>query len=150
MSRAFWRSRITFGLPSDFPFRFAFWTRVAWSTQIPVPTFNADVLEFLKSTGLTPKRTSVQSPWQNGIAERWVGSCRRELLDHVIPINEVHLRRLVREYVSYYHEDRIHDSLQKDTPNTRAVQPKPSPVAVVISKPRVGGLHHRYDWHEAA
>ena len=113
-------------------------------------TFNTDVLDFLKSTGLIPKRTSVQSPWQNGIAERWVGSCRRELLDHVIPINEVHLRRLVREYVSYYHEDRIHDSLQKDAPDTRAVQPKPSPVAVVISNPRVGGLHHRYDWHEAA
>jgi putative transposase len=64
--------------------------------------FNADVLAFLKATGLKPKRTSIQSPWQNGVAERWVGGCRRELLDHVIPLNEDHLRRLVREYISYF------------------------------------------------
>jgi putative transposase len=81
--------------------------------------FNADVLAFLKATGLKPKRTSIQSPWQNGVAERWVGGCRRELLDHVIPLNEDHLRRLVREYISYFHEDRIHDSLTKDTLNRR-------------------------------
>jgi hypothetical protein len=49
-----------------------------------------------------------RSPWQNGVAERWVGSCRRELLDHVIVLNESHLRRLVRDYLEYYHEDRIH------------------------------------------
>jgi hypothetical protein len=53
--------------------------------------FDDDVLVFLQSTGLTPKRTSVQSPWQNGIAERWVGSCRREMLDHIIALNEQHL-----------------------------------------------------------
>jgi hypothetical protein len=71
--------------------------------------FAVDVLAFLKATGLTPKRTSLQSPWQNGIAERWVGGCRRELLDHVIPLNEQHLRRLVGNYVSYFHQDRIHE-----------------------------------------
>jgi transposase InsO family protein len=49
--------------------------------------FDADVIRFLKATGLKPKRTSVQSPWQNGIAERWVGSCRRKILDHVIPLH---------------------------------------------------------------
>ena len=56
---------------------------------------------------LTPKlvRTSFRSPWQNGIAERWVGSCQRELLDHVIPLNEGHLKRLLSEYVRYYHEE---------------------------------------------
>jgi putative transposase len=48
--------------------------------------FDADVIAFLKATGLEPKRTSVQAPWQNGIAERWVGSCRRELLDHIIAL----------------------------------------------------------------
>jgi hypothetical protein len=47
-------------------------------------------------------QTSVQSPWQNGVAERWVGSCRRELLDHVIPLNERHLKRLLSDYLSYY------------------------------------------------
>jgi transposase InsO family protein len=65
---------------------------------------------------LKPKRTSIQSPWQNGIAERWVGSCRRVILDHVIALNEAHLRRLIRDYVNYYHHDRIHDSPEKDTP----------------------------------
>ncbi len=79
--------------------------------------FNGNVIEFLKATGLKPKRTSVQAPWQNGIAERWVGSCRREILDHIIALNEQHLRRLIRDYVNYYHQDRIHDSLDKDTPN---------------------------------
>jgi len=61
--------------------------------------FDADVITFLKATGVKPTRTSIRSPWQNGTAERWVGSCRRELLDHVIPLNEEHLRRLIREYV---------------------------------------------------
>jgi len=113
-------------------------------------TFNDEVVTFLKSTGLKPKRTSVQTPWQNGIAERWVGGCRRELLDHVIPLNEQHLRRLVRDYVSYFHEDRIHDSLGKDTPNRRPVENQPCPEAAVISIPRLGGLHHRYSWLRAA
>ena len=97
--------------------------------------FNADVLAFLRATGLKTKRTSIQSPWQNGIAERWVGGCRRELLDHVIPLNEEHLRRLVREYISYFHEDRIHDSLGKDTPNRRAIQNKLCPEATILSVP---------------
>jgi len=58
---------------------------------------DADVIAFLKATGLRPKRTSVQAPWQNGTAERWVGSCRREILDRVIALNKIHLRRLIRE-----------------------------------------------------
>ena len=77
--------------------------------------FDQEVILFLKATGLTPKRTSIQSPWQNGTAERWVGSCRRKLLDHVIVLNERHLRRLVSEYVTSHHQDRVHDSLDKDT-----------------------------------
>ena len=112
--------------------------------------FDANVAVFLKATGLKPKRTSIQSPWQNGIAERWVGSCRREILDHVIALNETHLRRLIRDYVNYYHEDRIHDSLEKDTPNRRRVEQRPAANATVISTPRLGGMHHRYTWQEAA
>ena len=50
--------------------------------------FNADVIAFLKATGLKPKPTSIQAPWQNGTAERWIGTCRREILDHIIPVNE--------------------------------------------------------------
>lgn len=112
--------------------------------------FDAEVVGFLRATGLRAKRTSIRSPWQNGIAERWVGSCRGELLDHVIPLNEQHLLRLVRDYVGYYQEDRIHDALGKDTPNLRPVEKKPSTEATVISSARLGGLHHRYAWLEAA
>ncbi len=112
--------------------------------------FDEDVVAFLKATGLKPKRTGVQAPWQNGLAERWVGSCRREILDHVIALNEPHLRRLIRDYVSYYHRDRIHDSLEKDTPNRQPVERKPSADAVLLSNARLGGLHHRYSWREAA
>jgi len=108
------------------------------------------VIAFLKATGLRPKRTSVQAPWQNGTAERWIGSCLSEILDHVITPNEQHLRRLIRDYVHYHHDDRIHDSLDKDTPNRRPVVSKPSPAATVISSARLGGLHHRYSWREAA
>jgi transposase InsO family protein len=112
--------------------------------------FDADVITFLTATGLKPKRTSVQAPWQNGLAERWVGSCRREILDHVIALNEQHLRRLIRDYVRYHHEDRIHDSLEKDTPDRRPVEHQPAGKAVVVSMPRLGGLHHRYCWRQAA
>jgi putative transposase len=112
--------------------------------------FDAEVIAFLKATGITPKRTSVQAPWQNGVAERWVGSCRREILEHVIALNERHLQRLVHNYVSYYHDDRIHDSLDKDTPHRRPVESKPSPSATVISSARLGGLHHQYSWRDAA
>jgi transposase InsO family protein len=112
--------------------------------------FDTDVIGFLKSTGLKPKPTSVQAPWQNGTAERWVGSCRREILDHVIALNEQHLRRLIGDYVNYHHDDRIHDSLEKDTPYRRPVEPKPAANSIVISMPRLGGLHHRYSWRAAA
>ena len=112
--------------------------------------FDADVIAFLKATGLKAKRTSARAPWQNGLAERWVGSCRREMLDHVIPLHEQHLRRLVRDYVNYYHQDRIHDSLDKDSPDRRPMEQRPSAIATVTSSPRLGGLHHRYRWRAAA
>jgi transposase InsO family protein len=112
--------------------------------------FDAQVTGFLTAAGLEPKRTSVRAPWQNGVAERWIGSCRREILDHVIALNEEHLRRILRDYVNYHHEDRLHDSLQKDTPNRRAVEQRPAMNSAVISMPRLGGLHHRYTWREAA
>jgi Integrase core domain len=96
------------------------------------------VIAFLNDTGLKPKRTSVGAPWQNGIAERWVGSARREILDHIIALSESHLRRLIREYVSYHHEDRIHDSLDKDTPNRRAIELRPSAAHEVIGMSRLG------------
>ncbi|HEX4155995.1 MAG TPA: integrase core domain-containing protein [Acidobacteriaceae bacterium] len=70
--------------------------------------FNSDVLDTIQGFGIEPKRTSLRSPWQNGVAERFVGSCCRDLLDHVIVLNEQHLKRLMSEYVRYYHQDRTH------------------------------------------
>src|SRR6266853_2607416 len=87
-------------------------------------------------------QTSRQSPWQNGVAERWVGSCRRDLIDHVIALNERHLKRVLSEYVRYYHEDRTHLGLNKETPNGR---PRLAPTGRVIAYRRLGSLHHRYD-----
>ncbi len=83
--------------------------------------FSAEVLDFLRCIGLKPKRTSIQAPWQNGVADRWIGTCRRELLDHVIALNESHLHRLIREYIAYYHEDRTHDALRKRKLRTRGL-----------------------------
>jgi transposase InsO family protein len=77
--------------------------------------------------GLKAVRTSFRSPWQNGVAERWVGSCRRDLLDH-----ERHLKRLLSEYVRYYHEDRTHLGLEKGTPDHRSL-PKSSHDSRVLS-----------------
>jgi putative transposase len=112
--------------------------------------FSAEVRSAIRSLGMKSVQTSFRSPWQNGVAERWVHNCRRELLDHVIVLNENHLRRLVREYTSYYNHDRCHYFLAKDTPTTRLSQSKPSPNANVKSIPILGGLHHRYEWSDAA
>jgi putative transposase len=112
--------------------------------------FSTEVCRVLEHMEVRPVRTSVQSPWQNGVAERWIGTCRRELLDHVIVLNEEHLRRLLREFVEYYHTDRTHLSLGKDPPIPRAVCVPSSPSATVVSLPRVDGLHHRYERRDAA
>jgi hypothetical protein len=69
---------------------------------------DAEVTGLLTAAGLEAKRTRVQSPWQNGLAERWIGSGRREILDHIIALNEEHLRRVMRQ------NDRLHYSLEKD------------------------------------
>ena len=107
--------------------------------------FSGDVSTSIESLGITPKRTAFRSPWQNGTAERWVGSCKREVVDHVIVLNEDHLRRLLREYVTYYNAERVHTVI-RDAPEARAIEERPSPSANVVGLPRVGGLHHRYAW----
>ena len=112
--------------------------------------FSPAVVEFIRAMRTKPVRISYRSPWQNGTAERWIGNCRREMLEHVVILSERHLVRLVRLYISYYHEDRCHLGLYKDTPDERPVTPRPSPAAKVVALPRVGGLHHRYEWREAA
>ncbi len=78
--------------------------------------YGLEVPRAVRSMAIHPVRTSFQSPSQNGIAERWVESCRRDLLDHVIALHERHLKRLLSDYVRYYHEDRTHLGLRKETP----------------------------------
>jgi transposase InsO family protein len=111
--------------------------------------FSPAVTNAIESFEIDPKRTAFRSPWQNGTAERVVGSVRRELLDHVVVLNEDHLRRLLREYVDYYNAERVHTSLQ-DAPVGRPKEIRPSHRAKVIGFPHVGGLHHRYSWREAS
>jgi putative transposase len=102
-------------LREAFPYRWAprfliFDRDAKYGLEVPVA---------VRSMAIRPIRTSLGSPWQNGIAERWVESCRRDLLDHVIAFNESHLKRLLSEYVHYYHEDRTHLGLGKETPGGR-------------------------------
>ncbi len=93
--------------------------------------------------------TSPKSPWQNGYAERLIGSIRRDCLDHVIVLSEHHLRLILKNYFEYYHQDRTHLGLEKDTPVVRAIQRTPTG-GELIKLPRVGGLHHCYMWQKAA
>ena len=104
--------------------------------------FGFEVIAAMKATKIIPKRTSFRSPWQNGIAERWVGSCRRELLDQIVALNERHLKRLLSEYVRYHHEDRTHLGLEKGTPEGRI---RSEASGRVLAQERLGGLHHRYN-----
>ena len=94
----------------------------------------------LLAMGIRDRPTAVRSPWQNGYAERLIGSIRRECLDNVVVFGERHLRRLLESYQRYYNEARTHLSLDKDAPVSRAVEA----VGSIIAKPLLGGLHHQY------
>src|SRR6266851_871231 len=104
--------------------------------------YGTEIPAAIRSMKIKRIRISFESPWQNGVAERWVQSCRRDLLNHVIPLNERHLMRLLSDYVRYYHEDRTHLGLGKETPFGR---PHFDGSGLVLSRARLGGLHHRYD-----
>jgi transposase InsO family protein len=94
----------------------------------------------LRAMGIRDKPTAPASPWQNGFAERLIGSIRRECLDHIIVFGETHLRRILRSYARYYNEARTHLSLNKDTPMSRAAET----AGRIICHPILGGLHHQY------
>jgi putative transposase len=108
--------------------------------------FGSEVLQFLRSSALKPMRTSIRSPWQNGVAERWVGSVRRELLDHITLIIFAGLGATT----CLLHQDRTHIGLNKNTPDERAVGTRSRFQTRIVSTSRLGGLHHRYRWSEAA
>ena len=78
--------------------------------------------------------------WQNGFAERLIGSIRRECVDHIIVLGEVHLRRVLKSYADCYNSVRTHRSLDKDAP----VFSPGSGTGVISSRAILGGLHHRY------
>ena len=96
----------------------------------------------IKSLGIEEVVTAPRSPWQTPFVERVIHSIRRDCLDHVVVINEQHLRRILREYFHYYHTCRNHLSLNKDPPDTRAIEPPE--LGNIVAFPCVGGLHHQY------
>jgi transposase InsO family protein len=104
--------------------------------------YGAQFRDRIDGLGLEQIRTAFRSPWQNGFAERWIASLRRDCLDHVIAINESQLRRVIRSYVGYYHADRTHLGLEKDAPEERPIESRE--MGEVFAIPQVGGLHHRY------
>lgn len=104
----------------------------------------------IASMGMIAKQTTPHCPWQNGVCERFMGTLRRDLLDHVIVLDEAHLLRLLKDFLHYYHEDRTHLFLGKDCPRSRSPDVQQTREVPLVAKPRCGGLHHRYGWGEAA
>ncbi len=102
--------------------------------------YGAVVTRRLRAMGIRDKPIAPTSPWQNGFAERLIGSIRRECLDHTIVSSEAHLRRILKSYADYYNGFRTHRSLNKDAPVSRPVQRS----GVISSHALLGGLHHRY------
>jgi putative transposase len=113
--------------------------------------YGLEVPMAVRSMKMTPVRTSFESPWQNGVAERWVESCRTDLLDHIIAVNERHLKRLVGDYIRYYNRGRPHASLGPGIPDPESWD---QPIKTgghriptghrIVSASILGGLHHEY------
>ena len=132
----------------------------AWTTQQIREVFHGDGTEpryllrdrdgaygdafrrVVRAIGIREILTPPQSRWQNPYAERLIGSIRRECLDHLIILNEGHLRKILKEYVRYYNQSRPHLSLDRNAPIPRDMEP-PSQ-GPIVAFPEVGGLHHRY------
>jgi transposase InsO family protein len=99
--------------------------------------YGAVVTRRLRAMGIRDKPIAPASPWQNGFAERLIGSIRR---DHVVVLGEAHLRRILKSYADYYNSVRTHRSLHKDAPISRPV----NQTGFIRSHPILGGLHHHY------
>src|SRR5438067_2988275 len=99
--------------------------------------YGAVVTRRLRAMGIRDKPTAPASPWQNGFAERLIGSIRRECVDHIIVLGEMHLRRVLKSYADYYNSVRTHRSLNKDAPVSRPVQQ----TGVISSRAILGGFH---------
>ncbi len=102
--------------------------------------YGEGVTRRLRAMGIRDKPIAPSSPWQNGFAERLIGSIRRECVDHFVILGEAHLRRILRAYAGYYNDIRTHRSLNKDAPISRPVQR----IGSVQSHALLNGLHHHY------
>jgi putative transposase len=96
-----------------------------------------------KAMGIEEVRTAPRSPWQNAYVERFIGSVRRECLDHVVVLNAAGLRTILNSYLAYYLRSRTHLSLDKDAPVSRPAAA--STGGKIVAIPQLGGLHHRYE-----
>jgi transposase InsO family protein len=102
--------------------------------------YGAVVTRRLRAMGIRDRPTAPASPWQNGFTERLIGSIRRECIDHIVVLSEVHLRQILQSYAHYYNDIRTHRSLNKDAPLSRPVQR----IGSINSHAILGGLHHHY------
>jgi len=120
-----------------------------WDTAPRYPLRDRDAAygrsfgERAQAMGIREVVTAPRSPWQNAYVERVIGSIRRECLDHMVVLNERHLRRVLISYLHYYHHSRTHLSLAKDCPDPRPIRPPSHGKMIAIAQ--VGGLHHRYE-----
>ena len=105
--------------------------------------YGTDFRRRVVGLGLHEVPMAPPSPWQNAYAERFIGSLRRECLDHVLVLNERHACRILSDYARYDNRSRTHLALAKDAPEPRAVHPRE--LGEVIESREVGGLHHRYE-----
>jgi len=117
-------------------------TAPRWLLRDRDTIYDDQVRRRIASLGIKDVVSRPRSPWQNPYVERLIGSMRRECLNHVIIVNETHLRRLLRAYLAYYHRSRTHLALNKDAPDHRL---RCGGAGRIVSTSEVGGLHHRYD-----
>jgi len=102
--------------------------------------YGAAVTRRLRGMGIRDKPIAPMSPWQNGVAERLIGTLRRECTDHVIVLGEMHLRHVLKSYMTYYNTARTHRALGKDSPVSRLIHR----TGRIVSHAIFGGLHHQY------
>ena len=105
--------------------------------------YGAEFRKRIQAMGIEQVLSAPRSPWQNPFVERLIGTLRRDCLDHVVVVNEPHLRRIIARYLDYYHDWRTHLSLAMDAPNPRMVHPPNQ--GRVVAFPELGGLHHHYE-----
>src|SRR5215469_2800600 len=104
--------------------------------------YGCEFQQRIRSMSIKEVLCAPASPWQRAYVERLIGSIRRDCLDHVIVLGEGHLRKILKNYLEYYHRSRTHLALSKDAPEPRPVQPPG--MGEIVELPQVGGLHHRY------